>query len=145
MTRLVIQLTELQTRTIDWIMSGEEDYRRDDRHRARAVGQVILDYAEELQERAGQYPAPHASERNAAAPDRHDRTTVPTMITRLKGSRDRYRNLVVRIEAAILGIAPRADFGDIERRLEQALGGIGIRLPARPRPVPTGTRRGGHR
>lgn len=52
------------------------------------------------------------------------------LIERMRDSRDRYRDLVVRIEAALLGAPVRDDYGDIERRLERALRLRGFEMPA---------------
>ena len=52
------------------------------------------------------------------------------LIERLRGSRDRYRDLAVRIEAALLGTPVRDDYGDIEHRLERALRLRGFEMPA---------------
>ena len=58
-----------------------------------------------------------------------DDSTV-RLIERLKSSRDRYRDLAVRVEAALLGAPARDDYGDIERRLERALRLRGFEMPA---------------
>ena len=133
-TRLTLRLTPLHVRTIDWLMSGDDAYRPDDRHRRHAVEQLILDHAGVVRERA---------ERNDAqkTPGRGD--TVLHTIDRLKKSRDRYRDLAVRIEAALLGLPPREDFHGLERRLERALAGRGCHLSPRPRPDRAGRPRGG--
>ena len=72
------------------------------------------------------------------------------LIERMRASRDRYRDLVVRIEAALLGAPVRDDYGDIERRLERALRLRGFEMPAasdprrsRDRPRAGNRRRGG--
>lgn len=52
------------------------------------------------------------------------------LIERIKDSRDYYRDLVVRVEAALLGAPLRDDYGDIERRLERALRQRGFEMPA---------------
>ena len=63
------------------------------------------------------------------------------LIERMKDSRDRYRDLAVRIEAALLRAPVRDDYGDIERRLERALRQRGLEMPASSGP----RRRGGGR
>ena len=52
------------------------------------------------------------------------------LIERIKDSRDYYRDLAARVEAALLGAPVRDDFGDIERRLERALRLRGFNMPA---------------
>ena len=115
-------------------MSGDDAYRPDDRHRRAAVEQLILDHANVVRERA-------AGQDGQATPGRGD--TVLHTIDRLKKSRDRVRDLAVRVEAALLGLPPREDFHGLERRLERALAGKGCSLPARPRPSRAGRQRGG--
>ena len=73
------------------------------------------------------------------------------LIERMRDSRDYYRDLAVRIEAALLDAPVRDDYGDIEHRLERALQKRGVEMPpatdprrsaARPR---AGSRRRGGR
>ena len=52
------------------------------------------------------------------------------LIERIRDSRDYYRDLAARVEAALLRAPVRDDFGDIERRLERALRERGFELPA---------------
>ena len=134
MTRLTLHLTALHVQTVDWLMNGDDAYRPDDRHRRRAVEQLILDHAREVKERAA---------RNDAQSTLGQCDTTLNTINRLKKSRDRYRDLAVRAEAALLGLPPREDFHGLERRLERALGGKGFDMPARPRPRPGDRRRDG--
>lgn len=65
--------------------------------------------------------------RQPASP-RNDGTV--RLIERMRDSRDHYRDLAVRIEAALLGAPVRDDYGDIEHRLERALRIRGLELPA---------------
>ena len=123
MTRLTLHLSPLHVQTIDWLMSGDENYRPDGRHRRLAVEQLILDHASMVRERASQKDAQPTPGR-----DRGDATL--RTIDRLKKSRDRYRELAVRAEAALLGLPVRDDFHGLERRLEQGAWREGIR-PAR--------------
>ena len=51
------------------------------------------------------------------------------LIERMRGSRDYYRDLAVRIEAALLGAPVRDDYGNIERRIERALRTKGCEMP----------------
>ena len=136
MTRLTLHLTPLHIQTIDWLMSGDDDYRPENRHRRGAVEQLILDHASAVRERTANNDA-----QETGAAGRSD--TILHTIDRLKKSRDRYRDLAVRAEAALLGLPLREDFHGLERRLERALGDRGFDLPARPRPNPAGRQRGG--
>ena len=143
MTRLTLRLTELHVQTIDWIMSGDDSYRPDARHRGHAVEQIILSYAGELRDRAAAASSNDSTpRRDGSVPDRRDRSNALRTLERLRKSRDRYRDLAARIEAALLGLPPRDDFGGLERRIERALAEKGIHLPARPRPEPAHPGRG---
>ncbi len=68
------------------------------------------------------------------------------LIERMRGSRDYYRDLAVRIEAALLDAPVRDDYGDIERRIERALRKKGFELPPAADPRrPAGRPRAGRR
>ena len=56
------------------------------------------------------------------------------LIERIRDSRDYYRHLAVRIEAALLGAPVRDDYGDMERRIERALRDRGFDMPAASEP-----------
>ena len=51
-------------------------------------------------------------------------------LRRLRASRDKYRDLAARVEAAINHAAPRPDFAGLEARLTRALRAAGFVLPA---------------
>lgn len=70
----------------------------------------------------------HAGVRNARA-----------AMARLSQSRAGYRNLALRVEAALLDAPPRADFRGIETRLRQALAASGFRMPAADPPTSPGS------
>ena len=61
---------------------------------------------------------------------RIDKDSTVRLIDRLKASRDQYRDLAVRAEAALLGVPVRGDYGSIERRLERELRDKGFEMPA---------------
>ena len=70
------------------------------------------------------------------------------LIERMRDSRDYYRDLVVRIEAALLDASVRDDYGDIERRIEWALRKKGCEMrpasdPRRSKDRPRARRRRG--
>ena len=68
------------------------------------------------------------------------------LIERIKDSRDYYRDLAARIEAALDGAPLRDDYGDIERRIERALRKKGFELPPAADPRrPAGRPRAGSR
>ena len=56
-------------------------------------------------------------------------------VARLGESRAAYRDLALRVEAALLDAPPRADFRGIETRLRQALAASGFRMPAADPPT----------
>ena len=129
--RLTLHLTARHNAALDRILGGDD--RQDNNQRRRAVEQLILDAAREPEERASARNAAvvessGAADKSAAA--RIDRDSTIELIDRLKASRDRYRDLAVRIEAALLGVPVRDDYGGIERRLERALRAKGFRMPA---------------
>ena len=51
-------------------------------------------------------------------------------VARLSDSRAAYRDLALRVEAALLDAPPRADFRGIETRLRQRLAASGFKMPA---------------
>ncbi len=57
-----------------------------------------------------------------------DDSTV-RLIERMRGSRDYYRDLAVRIEAALLGAPVRDDYGDVAHRIQRALRKRGFEMP----------------
>ena len=150
--RLTLHLTARHNAALDRILGGGDS--RDNNQRRLAVEQLILDAAGELGDRAGSHNAavvesPRAADKSAAA--RIDDDTTVRLIDRLKASRDRYRNLATRAEAALLGLPVRDDYGGIERRLERALRDNGFEMPAAPHPprpadrLSSGSRRRGGR
>ena len=137
--RLTLHLTARHNAALDRIVGS--DGRNDNNRRRRAVERLILDRAREPGDRADARNAaavesPSAADKSAAA--RFDEDTTSRLIDRLKASRDRYRDLAARAEAALLGAPVRDDYGSIERRLERALRDNGFEMPA-------GSRRGGGR
>ena len=67
--------------------------------------------------------------------ERHARTVAQlgnarSAVARLSESRAAYRDLALRLEAALLDAPPRADLRGIETRLRQALGAAGFTMPA---------------
>ena len=148
--RLTLHLTARHNAALDRILGSGNS--RDNNRRRRAVEQLILDRAREPGDRTGAQNAaavesPAAADKSAA---RIDENTI-RLIDRLNASRDRYRHLAVRAEAALLGLPVRDDYGSIERRLEQALRDNGFEMPAAPNPrrpadrPPAGSRRRGGR
>ena len=105
--RLTLHLTARHNATLDRMLGGDDSH--DNNQRRRSVEQLILDGAREPGDRAGAPDAavvesPAATEKSAA---RIDKESTVRLIDRLKASRDRYRDLAVRAEAALLGLSPR--------------------------------------
>ncbi len=149
--RLTLHLTAHHHAALDRILGDEA--RHDNNQRRRAVERLILDGAREPGDRAGAQNAavvepPGAADGSAA---RNDTDSMVRLIDRLRTSRDRYRDLAVRAEAALLGVPVRDDYGSIDRRLERALRDKGFEMPAAPHPrrpadrPPAGSRRRGGR
>ena len=149
--RLTLHLTACHNAALDRILGDE--VRHDNDQRRRAVEQLILDGARDPEVRGGAQKTavvdPPASADGSAA--RNDTESIVRLIDRLKTSRDRYRDLAVRAEAALLGVPVRDDYGSIERRLERALRDKGFEMPAATHPrrpadrAPAGSRRRGGR
>ena len=145
--RLTLHLTARHNAALDRIL-GSGDDNRDNNQRRRAVEQLILDAAQEPRDRTGAQNAaavesPGAEEKSAA---RIDMESTIRLIDRLKASRDRYRHLAARAEAALLGVPVRDDYGSIERRLARALRTKGFPMPAASDPHGrAGSRRRGRR
>ncbi len=149
--RLTLHLTARHNAALDRILGGDDSH--DNNQRRRAVEQLILDSAREPEDRTGAQntavvESPGSTDGSAA---RIDKESTVRLIDRLKASRDRYRDLAVRAEAALLGVPARDDYGSIERRLERALRDKGFEMPAATRPhrpvdrPPAGSRRRGGR
>ena len=58
-------------------------------------------------------------------------TNALKTVERVRESRDRYRELAARAEAALLRAPPSGDLGSLERRLRRALRKAGFELPPR--------------
>ena len=69
-------------------------------------------------------------ERHAASRDRL--RSAQAAGRRLSESRAVYRDLALRVEAALLRAPPREDFGGLEGRLGRALRAAGFQMPAAP-------------
>lgn len=116
--RLTLHVKPQLDAAIDRIMAGNGD-RRDNGDRRCAVERLVLDRARQLAEQG--------DERAARGPGQDNALET---LARLRKSRDRYRDLAVRAEAALLGVPKRDDYGGIERRLERALLDKGFKMPA---------------
>ena len=141
--RLTLHLTARHDAALDRILGSDD--RHDNNQRRCAVEELILDGAREPGDRAGAQNAaviesPRATDESAAA--RIDKNTAVRLIDRLKASRDRYRDLAVRAEAALLEVPVRNDYGSMERRLERALRDKGFEMPAASDPRRSADRRG---
>ena len=88
--------------------------------------------------------------RRPRQPDSPRNDGTVRLIERMRDSRDHYRDLAVRIEAALLGAPVRNGYGDIEHRIERALWNKGFQMPpasdprrSKDRPRAGNRRRGG--
>ena len=116
--RLTLHVKPQLDAAIERITAGNGDP-RDNGDRCRAVERLVLDRARQLDERGDEPAAAGRGQDNALE-----------TLARLRKSRDRYRDLAVRAEAALLGLPVRDDYGGIERRLERALRDQGFEMPA---------------
>ena len=116
--RLTLHLTPRLEAAIDRITAGNGDP-RDNGDRRRAVERLILDRARQLAEQGDEPAVGGRGQDNALE-----------TLARLRKSRDRYRDLAVRTEAALLGVPVRDDFGSMQRRLGRALRHHGFEMPA---------------
>lgn len=152
--RLTLELKPHVVENLDRIVRADMNKEPDDWTRSAVLVNLMLDRARQLHEGAQREggdgdaapgPGDHAAD-NANAQGNAIRT-----IARLRQSRDRYRDLAARAEAALLGAPVRDDFGGIERRLEGALQDKGFEMPAASDPRRSadrrraGNRRGGGR
>ncbi|MDE0343853.1 MAG: hypothetical protein OXK82_11940 [Deltaproteobacteria bacterium] len=144
---LTLHLTPRHIEAIDRITAGSRGSRPGDRDRRRAIERLILEYASEPQEPARVQNASPAPLPGGGLPDSANaQRKVIRTIDRLRESRDRYRDLALRAEAALLGVPVRDDAGAIERRLERALQYRGFSMPAASGPRRSaGRRRTGNR
>lgn len=150
--RLTLHLTADHNEALNRMLGADDCH--DNNQRRRAVEQLILDAARETGDGADAGNAAIVKPPGGTAesdPAWTDNDTTVRMIERLKASRDRYRDLAVRVEGALLNLPVRFDYGGIERRLERALRDQGFEMPAVADPLRpadrrhAGSRRGGGR
>ena len=160
-TRLTLNLTDAQAETVDWLLErkgirhqdrhprdtvGELllDYAREVRGRDEYVAnaqrkqhELRIELDAMRRERDGvkkALEAERANRRNDRARHAALRASLDNalkMIERIRRSRDRYRELAARAEAALLRTRPNDDLGSLERRLRLALHKKGFTLPPR--------------
>ena len=163
MSRLTLDLEPLHIRLLDWMMSGDDSYVPDDSHRAAAIADLLLDHTHQFEHRneavdernslrqlRTELEAVREARDEAVKTVARQRETISTFrstvdagrrhlanamatTTRLRESRARYRDLVIRIEAALTGSPPSDNYGGLDRRLARALQNAGFRMPPRPR------------
>ena len=132
--RLTLHVKPQLEAAIDRVTAANSDP-RDNGDRRRAVERLVLDRARELDEQGDLPTSRRPGQDNALE-----------TLARVRKSRDRYRNLAVRAEAALLGGPVRDDYGGLEHRLEGALRHHGFEMPpASDSRRPVDRRRGGSR
>ncbi len=167
--RLTLHLTPEQSDTLDWLVERKGDRHRDRHARDVVGELLLDyarylrgrdDHAANLQhgqnelriqldamrrERDGIAKALDAERANRRRDrERHAalrvglRNALKT-VERVRASRDRYRQLAARAEAALLRKPPSGELGSLERRLRLALRKAGFALP--PRGMPSGATR----
>ena len=142
MTRLALDLAPRHAAILDSIVRGDLDGEPDDRTRPEAIVKLLVDHAARREEPD---PVHHdrdalrkalTAERAARRRDRERHAAVRRSLRnaiaaaeRLRESRARYRDLALRIEAALLRSPPRDDFDRLEQRLGRALAAAGFEMP----------------
>jgi len=150
-TRLAVKLTAAQTEALDWIVRRDatDCHSLDDRARAAAIGGILLRHVGELRGRDERDALRNALEAERAARrrdrERHARIrrsldNARAAAERFAASRDRYRGLALRVEAALLARPPSDDFGGLAERVARALQRKGCVLPDMPPRKPTSSR-----
>ena len=166
-TRLTLHLTTDQADTVDWLMTRKGlpqvdrhprdvvgslllDYARELRGRDEHLANVQRaqnDLRAELDALRGERDAVAKALEAERANRRRDRERHAALraslrnalktVERVRESRDRYRELAARAEAALLRTRTSADLGSLERRLRRALRKAGFEMPPRRTPPPT--------
>ena len=125
-----------QSDAFDRLMA-RESHRNARRHPRDAVGALLLDYDRWLCGRDEQLANMQRSqtelhtELDALRGERDGVANALKTVERVRESRDRYRKLAARAEAALLRTAPSDDPGSLESRLGLALRKTGFELPPR--------------
>ena len=137
MTRLVLNLTPRMVEILDSIVRHELNEEPDDRTRCDAVVKLIIDHADHrepdaLRKALEGERATRRRDRERHAAARRSLRNATAAAERLRGSRARYRDLALRIEAALRRSPPRDDFDRLEQRLVRALAAAGFEMPAAP-------------
>ena len=145
MIRLALALPPRVAGILDSIVRGELNREPDGRTRREAVVKLLIDHAARRDESGAVRREPDGlrqaleAERATRRRDRERHAAVRRSLRnataaaeRLRESRARYRDLALRIEAALLRSPPRDDFDRLEQRLGRALAAAGFEMPAAP-------------
>lgn len=126
--------------TINELMLGRARQLREDAHDAAGAGRANRPQRDELETLRRERDALRKALEAERATRRRDRErnavvlaqvrTARSAVARLSDSRAAYRDLALRIEAALLDAPPRSDFRGIETRLRQKLSAAGFTMPA---------------
>ncbi len=136
--RLKLELRPHVVENLDRVVRADMNREPDDWSREAVLVNLMLARARQLHEGAQQ----EAGDSDDAVDDGNRQLIASRTIDRLRQSRDRYRELATRAEAALLGTPVRDDYGSLERRLERALRDRGFEMPAASDPRrPAGRRR----
>jgi len=135
MMRLTLELRPHVVEKLDRVVRADLHEEPDDWTREAVFVNLMLARARQLHQGA----RPDASD--DAIDDGNRQRIASRTIDRLRQSRDRYRELAARAEAALLGTPVRDDYGSLERRLERALRDRGFEMPAASDPRQLADRR----
>lgn len=134
--RLTLELRPHVVEELDRVVRADLHREPDDWTREAVFVNLMLARARQLHDGAQQEAGDDAID------DRNRQRIASRTIDRLRQSRDHYRELATRAEAALLGTPVRDDYGSLERRLERALRDRGFEMPPASDPRrPTDRRR----
>ena len=116
-------------------MSGRRDYLADERSRGRRSARNSMPSptnGDAVRRALHAERATRRRDRETHARVRDSLRGARNALQRLGESRATYRDLALRVEAALERAAPRRDLGDLEGRLARALRAAGFTLPDPP-------------
>ena len=112
--RLTLELRPHVVKELDRVVRGDMHKEPDEWSRSAVLVNLMLARAHQLHKGGRQEAG------DGAVADGNRQRIASRTIDRLRQSRDRYRDLAARAEAALLGVPVREDYGSLERRLQRA-------------------------
>ena len=114
---------------------------RDERDALRAEPDALRRERDALRKALEAERATRRRDRERFAGNRRSLANARATVARLAESRDRYRDLAVRVEAALVRAPPSDNFDGLARRLARALRRAGFEMPDMPLGKPLSTKR----